>query len=64
MICCIGLIIGLMIGLSLGGIWTFVMPAIGFGVGLLIDRKLYMRSHTGNSNHKVETKKKKRSCCA
>ncbi|GBE04416.1 hypothetical protein BMS3Abin10_00032 [bacterium BMS3Abin10] len=39
MLCCVGLIGGLVVGLYLGGPWTFIAPAIGFGVGLVGDMK-------------------------
>ncbi len=39
MLCCIGLIGGLTVGQYLGGPWTFIAPATGFGVGLVGDMK-------------------------
>lgn len=40
MICCIGLIVGSAIGSSMGGPWTIIGGATGFGVGLMADMKL------------------------
>ena len=37
MLCCAGLIGGMVAGQYLGGPWTFVAPAAGFGIGLLGD---------------------------
>lgn len=45
MVCCVGLIGGLYIGQQLGGPWTFIAPATGFGLGLLVDRKLMHKMH-------------------
>jgi hypothetical protein len=44
MLCCIGLIGGFAVGQSLGGPWTFIAPAAGFGIGLVADMKL-MKGH-------------------
>ena len=44
MLCCIGLIGGMAVGQSLGGPWTFIAPAAGFGIGLVADMKL-MHGH-------------------
>lgn len=46
MLCCAGLIGGMVVGQYLGGPWTFVAPAAGFGIGLLGDMKL-MKGHHG-----------------
>jgi len=46
MLCCLGLFAGLIIGSTLGGPWFFTAPAVGFGLGLLLDVKL-MRSNRG-----------------
>ena len=53
MMCCIGLIIGGAVGSYLGGVWIFILPAIGFILGLAIDTKL-MSSRLGRS---------KKNCC-
>jgi len=37
MLCCVGLIGGVAVGQSLGGPWTFIAPAAGFGIGLGAD---------------------------
>jgi len=44
MLCCAGLIGGTLVGQALGGPWTFIGPAAGFGIGLVADMKL-MRRH-------------------
>ena len=44
MLCCIGLIGGMAVGQSLGGPWTFIAPAAGFGIGLVADMK-FMHGH-------------------
>ncbi len=61
MLCCIGLFGGFYVGQSLGGHWTITAPAIGFGLGFYVDRKLMRGMHGQNSpdsNHKS-----KMSCC-
>lgn len=40
MLCCAGLLGGAVVGQALGGPWTFVAPAAGFGIGLVADMKL------------------------
>jgi hypothetical protein len=45
MLCCVGLIGGLYVGQSLGGPWTIIAPAAGFGVGLLADMKYMHKMH-------------------
>ena len=44
MLCCVGLIGGMAVGQSLGGPWTFIAPAAGFGIGLVADMK-FMHGH-------------------
>ena len=39
MLCCVGLFGGIAVGQSLGGPWTYVAPAVGFGIGLVADMK-------------------------
>lgn len=53
MLCCIGLFVGFIVGKSFGGIWTAIMPIIGFSLGLLIDRKLI---------HKIQKQKPDKFC--
>jgi len=48
MLCCLGLFVGFALGSSLGGPWTLIAPAIGFGLGLVGDAKLMRRSHGGH----------------
>lgn len=45
MLCCVGLFGGLAVGQSLGGPWTVIAPAAGFGIGLLADMKLMKGFH-------------------
>lgn len=51
MLCCVGLIGGLAVGQSLGGPWTYIAPAAGFGIGLLADMKFMKGMHGGGSKH-------------
>jgi len=44
MLCCAGLIGGYVVGQSLGGPWTIIAPAAGFGIGLAADMK-FMKGH-------------------
>ncbi len=48
MLCCLGLLAGFAIGSMFGGPWMFIVPVMGFGLGLIGDRKLMHRRH-GNS---------------
>lgn len=63
MLCCVGLVAGIMVGQYFGGIWTFISPAIGFVLGLVGDMKL-MKCHWGSSEsdkcHKKEKVKKRK----
>jgi hypothetical protein len=45
MLCCAGLIGGLYVGQQLGGPWTVIAPAAGFGLGLLGDMKFMHGMH-------------------
>jgi len=45
MLCCVGLIAGMSVGQSLGGPWTYIAPAAGFGIGFLGDMKLMKGMH-------------------
>ena len=45
MLCCVGLIGGLAVGQYLGGPWTLIAPATGFGVGFVGDMKLMHKMH-------------------
>ncbi len=45
MLCCVGLIGGLAVGQSLGGPWTYIAPAAGFGIGLVADMKFMHGMH-------------------
>lgn len=44
MLCCVGLIGGSVVGQALGGPWTWIGPAAGFGIGLVVDMKM-MKGH-------------------
>ena len=44
MLCCVCLIGGIAVGQSLGGPWTYIAPAAGFGIGLVADMK-FMKGH-------------------
>lgn len=45
MLCCVGLIGGMAVGQSLGGPWTVIAPAAGFGIGLVADMKFMHGMH-------------------
>lgn len=45
MLCCVGLFGGLAVGQSMGGPWTYIAPAAGFGIGFLADMKLMKGMH-------------------
>lgn len=54
MLCCAGLIGGVAVGQYLGGPWTLVAPAAGFGLGLWGDMKFMGRMHgRGHQHHRV-----------
>ncbi len=44
MMCCVGLMGGAAVGQALGGAWTWIGPAAGFGIGLVADMKM-MKGH-------------------
>jgi len=45
MLCCVGLFAGAAVGQSLGGPWTVIAPAAGFGIGFLADMKMMKGMH-------------------
>ena len=45
MLCCVGLIGGMAVGQALGGPWTYIAPAAGFGIGLVGDMKFMHGMH-------------------
>ena len=51
MLCCVGLIGGAAVGQSLGGPWTYIAPAAGFGIGLVADMKLMKHMHGAGGRH-------------
>ncbi len=40
MFCCVGIVGGAAVGQALGGPWTVIAPAAGFGIGLVADMKM------------------------
>lgn len=58
MLCCVGMIGGVAVGQYLGGPWTFIAPAAGFGIGLTADMKLMKGCHMGGQ-HKMFSRAKK-----
>ena len=50
MLCCVGLFGGAVVGQSLGGPWTFIAPAAGFGIGLIADMKVMKGFHRGKAD--------------
>ncbi len=48
MLCYLGLFAGLAVGRALGEPWTFIAPAVGFGLGLVGDTKVMHGSHGGH----------------
>lgn len=47
MLCCLGLLVGFALGSMVGGPWTLIIPALGFGLGLIGDMKLMRGRHGG-----------------
>lgn len=56
MLCCAGLIGGVVVGQYLGGPWTVVAPAAGFAIGLAADMKFMKGCHMGASGHPHESR--------
>jgi hypothetical protein len=58
MLCCVGLIGGMAVGQSLGGPWTYIAPAAGFGIGLVGDLKfmkgLHNKGHQNDAGLRAE----------
>jgi len=54
MLCCVGLIGGMAVGQSLGGPWTYIAPAAGFGIGLVADMKFMGKMHHGANRQSAE----------
>ena len=53
MLCCVGLIGGMAVGQSLGGPWTYIAPAAGFGIGLVADMKFMGKMHHGGGGREL-----------
>ncbi len=51
MLCCVGLIGGMAVGQSMGGPWTYIAPAAGFGIGLIGDMKFMKGMHGSGKRH-------------
>jgi len=56
MLCCVGLIGGMAVGQALGGPWTYIAPAAGFGIGLVADMKFMKGMHGGGGKHEMEAR--------
>ena len=54
MMCCVGLIGGAVVGQALGGPWTYIAPAAGFGLGLVADMKM-MNGHQKSGARQANT---------
>ena len=59
MLCCIGLIGGVAVGQALGGPWTLIAPAAGFGIGLVADMKLMKGHHKMGNQHDTKSRARK-----
>jgi len=59
MLCCVGLIGGMAIGQSLGGPWTYIAPAAGFGIGLVGDMKFMKGMHKKQDQPDTEVRAEK-----
>lgn len=59
MLCCVGLIGGMAVGQSLGGPWTYIAPAAGFGIGLVADMKFMKGMHGRGGQHNTEIRAQK-----
>ena len=55
MLCCVGLMGGAAVGQALGGPWTLIAPAAGFGVGLVADMKMMKGFHRKAGAQQAET---------
>lgn len=59
MLCCVGLFGGLYVGQTLGGPWTVVAPAAGFGLGLIGDMKYMRHMHGGPRQQPDDTNQRR-----
>jgi len=55
--CCLRLFVGFAKGSTLGGPLTFIVPATGFGLSFMEDRKLMRGSHGGRGDGHTRSKK-------
>jgi YHS domain-containing protein len=51
MLCHLGIVAGFVVGSMLGGPWMFIAPAIGFGLGIIMDMTLMGRLHKGHEGY-------------
>lgn len=59
MLCCVGLFGGFAVGQYLGGPWTYIAPAAGFGIGLMADMKFMKGHHHMGAPHGAGSRAKK-----
>ena len=59
MLCCVGLIGGMAVGQYLGGPWTLIAPAAGFGIGMVGDMKLMKGLHKKGGQQDMGVRAKK-----
>ncbi len=59
MLCCAGLFGGLYVGQYLGGPWTVIAPAAGFGLGLVGDMKFMHKMHRHSPAKEIPDQSKK-----
>ena len=55
MLCCVGIMGGIVVGQALGGPWTLIAPAAGFGIGLVADMKMMKGMHKMAGAQQAET---------
>lgn len=53
MLCCVGMFGGFAIGQAVGGPWTVIAPAAGFGIGLVADMRLMRGRQKANAEPKA-----------
>ncbi len=55
MLCCVGIMGGVVVGQALGGPWTLIAPAAGFGIGLVADMRIMKGMHQKAGAQQAET---------